>query len=153
MVELKWNLQFRSIPFCNSNSNSMAYNSNSNSNSGIDPSPGYTAVLHWVIGMKMPEAECLLVATWVKSSVWKLASTKALAWAPYCSSQFWKPSPRSFVLDMIMSLGKPVCRWPGHHHWIAGGITTEADPLISQADPLISQADPLISQNTSLSHL
>ena len=21
-----------------------------------------------------------------------------------------------------MSLGKPICRWPGHHHWTAGGI-------------------------------
>ena len=31
-----------------------------------------------------------------------------------------------------MSLGKPICRWPGHHHWIAGGITTEADPLEDQ---------------------
>ena len=31
-----------------------------------------------------------------------------------------------------MSLGTPVCRWPGYHHWIAGGITTEADSLEDQ---------------------
>ena len=31
-----------------------------------------------------------------------------------------------------MSLGKPVCQWPGHHHWIAGGIITEAGPLEDQ---------------------
>ena len=41
--------------------------------------------------MKTPEAECVLLATWMKSSVWKCA------WAPYCSSWFWKPSPRSFA--------------------------------------------------------
>ena len=29
-----------------------------------------------------------------------------------------------------MSLGKPVCRWLGHHHWITGEITTETDPLV-----------------------
>ena len=28
-----------------------------------------------------------------------------------------------------MSPGRHWCRWLGHHHWIAGGITTEADPL------------------------
>ena len=50
--------------------------------------------------MKTPEPECELVATWVKSSVWKWAFTKALAGAPYCSSRFWKPSPRSFVQDV-----------------------------------------------------
>ena len=31
-----------------------------------------------------------------------------------------------------LSLEKPACRWPGHHHWIAGWITTEADPLEDQ---------------------
>ena len=31
-----------------------------------------------------------------------------------------------------VSLGKLVCRWPGHHHWIAEGITTKADPLEDQ---------------------
>ena len=31
-----------------------------------------------------------------------------------------------------MPLGKPVCRWPGHHQWMAGGITTEVDPLEDQ---------------------
>ena len=36
------------------------------------------------------------------------------------------------ALSHRMSLGKPVCRWPGHHHWIAEGITTEADPLENQ---------------------
>ena len=29
-----------------------------------------------------------------------------------------------------MSMGKPVCRWPGHHHY--GGIAREADPLKDQ---------------------
>ena len=50
--------------------------------------------------IKTPEAECLLVATWVKNLVWKWAFTKALARAPYCSSRFWKPSPKSFVQDV-----------------------------------------------------
>ena len=27
------------------------------------------------------------------------------------------------------SLGKPVCRWPGHHLWITGGNAREANPL------------------------
>ena len=31
-----------------------------------------------------------------------------------------------------MPLGKPVCRWPGHHHWIAVWITIEIDPLLDQ---------------------
>ena len=50
--------------------------------------------------MKMSEAECVLAATSVKSSVWKGVFTKALAWVPYCSSLFLKPSPRSFVQDV-----------------------------------------------------
>ena len=50
--------------------------------------------------LKMPEADCVLVATWVKSSVWKWVFTKALAWAPYCSSWFWKPSAKSFEQDV-----------------------------------------------------
>ena len=50
--------------------------------------------------MKMPEAKCMLVTTWVMSSVWKWVFIKVPAWAPYCSSWFWKPSPRSFVQDV-----------------------------------------------------
>ena len=30
------------------------------------------------------------------------------------------------------SVGKPVCKWPGHHHSISGGIAREADPLEDQ---------------------
>ena len=36
------------------------------------------------------------------------------------------PLPR---VSYRMSLGKPVCRWSGHHHWITGGTEREADPL------------------------
>ena len=36
----------------------------------------------------------------VKRSMWKWVFTKALAWGPYCSSRFWKPSPKSFVQDV-----------------------------------------------------
>ena len=50
--------------------------------------------------MKMPEAECVLVAVWATSSVWTLEFTKALAWAPFCSPWFSKPSPKSFVHDV-----------------------------------------------------
>ena len=39
------------------------------------------------------------------------------------------PLPR---VSYRMSLGKPVCRWPGHRHWIAGETTGEADPLEDQ---------------------
>ena len=39
------------------------------------------------------------------------------------------PLPR---VSYRMSLGKPVCRWPGHRHWIAGETTWEADPLENQ---------------------
>ena len=45
--------------------------------------------------MKMPESKCMLVATWEKNSVWKWEFTKALAWAPYCSSRYWKPFTKS----------------------------------------------------------
>ena len=48
----------------------------------------------------MPEAERMLVATWVKSSVWKWVFTKVLARAPSCSSWFWEPSPKSFIQDV-----------------------------------------------------
>ena len=40
------------------------------------------------------------LATWVKSSVWKWAFTKALAWASYCSSWFWKRSFKSFIQNV-----------------------------------------------------
>ena len=42
----------------------------------------------------------MLVTTWVKSSVYKWVFIKVPAWAPYCSSWFWKPSPRSFIQDV-----------------------------------------------------
>ena len=71
--------------------------------------------------MKTPEAVCVLVATWVKSSAWQWALTKALAWAPYCSSQFWKPSPRSFEQDvpgktcMQMTWSSSLNRWRNYN--------------------------------------
>ena len=59
--------------------------------------------LLWLIQsiMKMTEAEC---GTSVMSSVWKWVFTKALAWAPYCSFRFWKPSPESFALDVFVKI-------------------------------------------------
>ena len=60
------------------------------------------------------------------SSVRKLAFTKANAWVPWCSSWFWKPSPR--VLYMI-SLRIPAYRKPGHHLWISGITARKADSL------------------------
>ena len=46
-----------------------------------------------------PEAACVLVTTWVNNSALKWAFTKSLAWAPYCWSQFLRPSPKSFIKD------------------------------------------------------
>ena len=51
---------------------------------------GVTGAAHTEHVLK-PEAKCVLVATWAKNSVWKWVFTKDLAWAPYCSSRFWKP--------------------------------------------------------------
>ena len=41
----------------------------------------------------------------VKSSKWKWEFTKALAWAPYCSSWFWQLSPKRFYFKIVLSLG------------------------------------------------
>ena len=86
----------------------------------------YPDVLSGGISACLAKTECVLVANRVKSSVWKLEFTEALAWAPYYSSLFWTPSPKSFVQDVP---GKPVCSWPGDHLWVTGGISREADPL------------------------
>ena len=73
---------------------------------------------------EMPETECMLVATWAKSLVWKwFTVTKALASAPFYSSRYWVPSNKSFIENVS------VCRWPGNHLWITGGTAREADPL------------------------
>ena len=75
--------------------------------------------------MEMQEAESVLVATWVKSSLWKWVFTKDFAWDPTVNRGSGSPLQR---FSNRMSLGKPVCRWPGHHLWITGGIAREADP-------------------------
>ena len=60
------------------------------------------------------------------SSVRKLAFTKANAWVPWCSSWFWKPSPRVLYR---MSLRIPAYRKPGNHFWISGITARKADYL------------------------
>ena len=63
--------------------------------------------------MEMSEAECVLFATWVKSSAWKWA----LVWAPCCSSQFRKPYSKNFGQDasgktcMQMTWPSSLIRW------------------------------------------
>ena len=49
-----------------------------------------------------PKVRHVSVAIWVKSLGWKWEFTKAVVWAPYYSScfMFWKPPPKSFVLDV-----------------------------------------------------
>ena len=78
----------------------------------------------------MKEAQYVLVATWMKGSVWKCAFTKALAWAPYCSSWFWKPSPKSFVQDvpgktcMQMTWSSWLYHWRNcDRSWFSGRLT------------------------------
>ena len=80
--------------------------------------------------MKMPEAECVLVATWVKSSLWKRAFISALVWSPYYSSWFWKPSPKSFKQDvhgktcMRMTWSSSLNRWMNcKRSWSSGRPT------------------------------
>ena len=74
--------------------------------------------------MKIPEAVCVLVATWAKSSVWKCVFTKALAWAPYCSSLFWKPSSKCFVQDVPGKTCIQMTRLSSVNRW---GTAREAD--------------------------
>ena len=50
--------------------------------------------------MKTSEAAYVLEATCVKSPVWTLEYTNALAWDSYCSSWHWKPSPNCLVHDV-----------------------------------------------------
>ena len=79
---------------------------------------------------KMLEAECMPAATWVKSSKWKWVFSKALAWAPYCSSRFWMSSLKSFVKDVTGKICKQVFRssslkrWGGSkRRWSSGRLT------------------------------
>ena len=75
--------------------------------------------------MKTSEAEYVLVATCAKGSVWKWVFP--LLFEPLVFHHgSGNPLPE---VSNRMSLGKHACRWPGHHHWIAGGITPKADPL------------------------
>ena len=63
------------------------------------------------------EADCLLVAIWLTSSVWKWMFTKALAWAPDCSSWFWKPPPKSFVHGVRGNTCKHMTRLSSLNRW------------------------------------
>ena len=76
----------------------------------------------------LPEAECVLIATWVKSSLWKLCSPRLLPGSPIDRGS-GSPFPRVLYR---MSLGKPECRWLGHHHSIAGGTARDVEPLEDQ---------------------
>ena len=87
-------------------------------------------------GMKMPEAECVLVATLMKSPVCKWVFNKALVWAPYWSEFLGRRLPDHHGsgsslprISYRISVVKPVWRWLGHHHWIARGTARETDPL------------------------
>ena len=59
-------------------------------------------------------------------SIWKRHSivytdvfTKALGWAPYCSSRFWKLSPKFFVQDVPGKTCVQIIRSTSHkNHWI-----------------------------------
>ena len=62
----------------------------------------------------------------VKSSVWKWVFTKALARPPYFNHGSGSLLPR---VSHRMSPRKPVCWWPGHLLWVAGGTARKADPL------------------------
>ena len=80
--------------------------------------------------MKILEADCVLVANWVKISVWKWVFTKALSWAPYCSSWFCKPSHKSFVQDVPektctqMTWSSSLNRWRNcRRSWSSGRLT------------------------------
>ena len=82
-------------------------------------------VEEWLVRlMKMPEAECMLAVTWVKSSVG--CSLRLLPEPPTVHHGSGSPLPR---VSYWTSVGKFVCRWPGHHHWFAEGIAREADHL------------------------
>ena len=52
------------------------------------------------------------------------------------SQEKFMASTRDFTWPLSiwkrMSMGKPLCRCPGHHDWIAGGIAREAGPLEDQ---------------------
>ena len=63
--------------------------------------------------VKMPDTEYVLVATWVKSSVWKWVFTKILAWVPYSSSRIWK----SFLQDVCGKTYVQITWSSLLHHW------------------------------------
>ena len=80
--------------------------------------------------MKISESAWVLVATWVKSSVWIGVFLKALAWAPYCSSWFWKPSSKNFIQDVPVKTKYPddlviiINRWMNcKRNWSSGRPT------------------------------
>ena len=88
--------------------------------------------------MKMPEAECMLVATWVKSSVWKWAFTKALAWVPLlfitvlealsqefragCSLEYLHAYNLVIITESLEELLQKLILWKtnmkGKKHWV-----------------------------------
>ena len=66
--------------------------------------------------------------SWIKSSVWKWAFTKA--WSPYCSSWFWKPFPRCVIQDvpgktcMQMTWSSSLNCWRNYNRsWSSGSPT------------------------------
>ena len=73
----------------------------------------------WVAKILLPRfknslaTEMVMYATRVKISVWKYEFAETFAWAPYCSSWFWKTSPTSLTQH---AHGTPICKWPDHHH-------------------------------------
>ena len=76
--------------------------------------------------VKLPDGECMLVVISLKSSLWKWEFTKALALPLTIHHVSESPLPR---VSHRMSMGKPVCRWPGLHLWITGWTAREADLL------------------------
>ena len=73
------------------------------------------------------------LACWLKRSVWKWMFTKAHAWAPYCTNQFWKTCPQSFIQDfhgktcMQMTWSSSLNRWRNcKRSWSFGRLTRKA---------------------------
>ena len=77
---------------------------------------GVAGVFLYRACMKMPEAECVLVITWVKSSLWKWEFTKAPARTLHCSWWFWKPSPKSFIHGFTRKTCMQMT-WSFLNHW------------------------------------
>ena len=78
--------------------------------------------------VKIPEAECALVATCAERRVQcKIGCSQKLLSEPPTVHH----GSGSFLarVSYRMSLGKPVCRWSDHHCWIARGNERETDLL------------------------